>query len=51
MPSDHRSQAIADPAHNGKTLGGRLHRFLVPVPKLDPPINPALLKREEERAE
>ena len=40
MPSDHRSQAIADPAHNGKTLGGRLHRFLVPVPKLDPPINP-----------
>jgi uncharacterized membrane protein len=34
----------------GRTLGQRMHRFLVPVPKLDPPINPALLKREEERA-
>ena len=45
MPSDH-----ADPSHNGQTLGRRLHRFLIPVPKLQPPINPALLKREEERA-
>jgi uncharacterized membrane protein len=52
MPTDHPSHAVADPAHNGhKTLGSRLHRFLVPVPKLEPPINPALLKREEERAE
>jgi len=50
MPSDHRAPAVADPAHNGKTLGKRLHRFLIPVPKLEPPINPALLKREEERA-
>src|SRR6187200_1396472 len=50
MPSDHRAHAVADPGHNGKTLGKRLHRFLVPVPKLEPPINPALLKREEERA-
>jgi uncharacterized membrane protein len=33
------------------TLGRRLHRFLVPVPRLGPPINPALLKRERERAE
>ena len=33
------------------TLGERVHRFLNPVPKLDPPINPALLKREEERAQ
>ena len=45
---------MADPAsngeHEGPKHGGRLHRFLVPVPKLDPPINPALLKREEERA-
>ncbi len=32
------------------TLGERAHRFLHPVPKLGPPINPALLKREEERA-
>ena len=29
----------------------RLHRFLIPVPKLGPPINPALLEREKERAE
>jgi uncharacterized membrane protein len=32
-------------------LHQRLHRFLVPVPKLDPPVNPALLKREQERAD
>jgi uncharacterized membrane protein len=35
---------------NEMTLGQRLHKLLVPVPKLKPPINPALLKREEERA-
>jgi uncharacterized membrane protein len=34
-----------------ETLGERLHHFLVPVPRLGPPNNPALLKREEERAE
>jgi uncharacterized membrane protein len=52
MPTDHPSHAVADPTHNGdKTLGSRLHRFLVPVPKLEPPINPALLKREQERAD
>jgi uncharacterized membrane protein len=28
----------------------RLHRLLVPMPRPGPPINPALLKREEERA-
>ena len=28
-----------------------MRRFLVPVPKLKPPIDPALLKREQERAE
>ena len=36
---------------NGKTRGHRLHRMLFPDPKLGPPINPALLKRERERAE
>jgi uncharacterized membrane protein len=52
MPTDHPSPAVADPEHNGqKTLSSRLHRFLVPVPKLEPPINPALLKREQKRAE
>src|SRR6187455_2432646 len=33
------------------TLGQRLHRFLNPVPELPTPIHPALLKREQERAE
>ena len=52
MPTDRPSHAAADPAQNGhKPLGKRLRRFLFPVPKLEPPINPALLKREEERAE
>jgi hypothetical protein len=50
MPTDQRSH-VAAPSQNGKTLGKRLHRFLVPVPKLEPPINPALLKREQQRAE
>ena len=35
---------------NEMTLGQRLHKVLLPVPKLKPPISPALLKREEERA-
>jgi uncharacterized membrane protein len=51
MPTDQRSHVAAAPSQNGKTLGERLHRFLVPVPKLEPPINPALLKREQQRAE
>jgi hypothetical protein len=29
----------------------RLHRFLAPMPKPKPPIDPALLKHEQERAE
>jgi uncharacterized membrane protein len=52
MPTDRPSHAAADPAKkNQKTLGKRLHRFLFPVPKLEPPISPALLKREQQRAE
>jgi hypothetical protein len=51
MPSDQRSHAVVDPAHQGKTIGKRLHRFLIPVPKLEPPINPALLERKKARAE
>ena len=51
MPTDHGSHVAAAPSQNGKTLGERLHRFLVPVPKLEPPISPALLKREKERAD
>jgi uncharacterized membrane protein len=51
MPSDQPSRTVADPTHNGESLGRTLHRFLTPVPKLKPPINPALLKHAEERAE
>jgi uncharacterized membrane protein len=51
MSSQDRSQTAAGQASNGKTVGQRLHRFLIPVPKLGPPTNPALLKREKERAE
>ena len=51
MPSDHPSPATAHRASSDKTFSERLHRFLTPVPKLGAPINPALLKREEERAE
>src|SRR5215475_176295 len=29
----------------------RVHRLIFPVPKLKPPIDPALLKHEQERAE
>ena len=31
-------------------MSSRVHHLLVPVPRLGPPIHPALLKREEERA-
>ena len=55
MSSHHRDQkasrSVHDETHNGKTPRERLHKFLMPVPKLEPPISPALLKRERERAE
>ena len=54
MSTQERSQTTAGPApnggSNGKTLGERLHHFLMPAPKLGPPSHPALLKRERERA-
>ncbi len=31
-------------------MSSKLHRLVVPIPRLGPPSNPALLKREEERA-
>ncbi len=38
--------------HDGKpTVRRRVHKVLVPAPKLKPPIDPALLKHEQERAE
>jgi uncharacterized membrane protein len=36
---------------NQLTLGQRIHKFLLPVPELGPPVSPALLKREQERIE
>jgi uncharacterized membrane protein len=45
------SNTVVGPAADGRTLAQRLHRFLIPVPRLGPPISPALLKRERERAE
>ena len=54
MSSQERSQPpspVSDGEPHDGALGARLHRFLIPVPKLGPPLNPALLKREEERAQ
>jgi uncharacterized membrane protein len=44
------------PAHDGQGPRGtpvrhRVHKFLRPVPKLKAPIDPALLKHEQERAD
>ena len=33
------------------TFRGKIHKFLRPLPKLPPPIDPALLRHERERAE
>jgi uncharacterized membrane protein len=33
------------------TFRGKFHRFLHPLPKLGPPIDPALLRHEKERAD
>src|SRR3954453_15408237 len=46
-----RSEAPEEGDPMSSNLGGRLHRLLVPVPRLEPPIHPALLRRERERAE
>jgi uncharacterized membrane protein len=55
MSIQDRVQTAADAAPNGKsdgkTLGQRLRRVLMPTPSLGPPINPALLKQARARAE
>jgi uncharacterized membrane protein len=48
--SGRRSQAEPHPAHNGRPRR-RVHKLLFPVPKLKPPIDPALLQHEKERAD
>src|SRR5262245_53447870 len=51
MPSrNDPSNAVADPPPHDGALGERIHRFLVPN-RIQPPINPALLKHAEQRAE
>jgi uncharacterized membrane protein len=47
MPRDHPSPATVRhrPVRHG------VHKFLIPVPELKPPIDPALLKHEQERGE
>src|SRR4051812_36101237 len=50
MSSLNSSHAKANPSNNGKPLGARLWRFLFPN-RPRPPINPELLKHEQERAE
>jgi uncharacterized membrane protein len=57
MTKEARSRAATDPAHGGRIRNGkptvrrRLHEFLVPVPKRKPPISPALLEHDKQRAE
>jgi hypothetical protein len=51
MSRQDSSKTVVGTASSGKTLSQGLNRALFPVPKLGPPINPALLKREQERAE
>jgi len=54
MSAQETKHAASGGGHNGsheRKTRERIHKFLVPVPKLQPPISPALLKREQERAE
>jgi uncharacterized membrane protein len=53
MPSHHSSPAPSKPAQNGDPPPHRLprvHKLVFPVPKLKPPIDPALFEHEQERA-
>src|SRR5262245_44383552 len=46
------AQPKEKPAHpRRKKAEHRVHKFVFPVPKLRPPIDPALLRHEKERAE
>jgi uncharacterized membrane protein len=50
MSSHNSSHAETNPSDNGKPLGKRLGRFTFPN-RRRPPIDPQLLKHEQERAE
>src|SRR5690242_8369184 len=49
MQGAQHSSVVATPLPNGSSRRTRVRRFLFPN-KLQPPINPALLKHAEERA-
>jgi uncharacterized membrane protein len=49
--ANHRKSPTHNRHGDHKTPAERLRKFLQPVPKLEPPINPALLKRERQRAD
>jgi uncharacterized membrane protein len=52
MASKTTTEPTAPAGENGtREHRRRLHKFLMPAPKLKPPIDPALLKHEQERAE
>ena len=55
MANDQTSQTVAGAAQNGashhKKVRQRVHKFVFPEPRLKPPIDPALLEHEKERAE
>jgi uncharacterized membrane protein len=54
MSSDHPSPVAAPPTQNGEPPQHRLprvHKFIFPIPRLKPPIDPALLQHEKERAD
>jgi hypothetical protein len=54
MASNHGTDTASGGAQNGapdQKVRKRVHKVLVPAPKLKPPIDPALLKHEQERAE
>jgi len=54
MPTDKAPDTATKGAQNGDApqhRHPRLHKFIFPVPRLKPPIDPALLKHDERRAE
>ena len=54
MATDTKAQPAGPPAHNGGSDQHRLprlHKLVFPVPKLKPPIDPALLEHDRKRAE
>ena len=51
LSPEQTGQRWIDRRHGSPTLGQRVHRLLAQMPKPKPPIDPALLKHEQERAE